>query len=67
VELAKQSTSYVGSEELVKENNPAISDDYKNKVLQGLDVESLLSAIYSRAKVYLKKDRGAAGVTIDHI
>lgn len=36
-------------------------------MLDKLDVESLLSAVYSRAKVHLKKDSNSTGVTIDHI
>lgn len=48
---------YTVSEQLLQEKNEYITEDYRMKVLNKLDVESLLSLVYSRPNVYLKKGK----------
>lgn len=67
VELAKQSSSYSASEELLKLKTEGTSDEYRFKVLETLDVETLIGLVYSRPNVFLKKDNSAAALIIDKI
>jgi hypothetical protein len=67
VELAKQSTAYTASEELKTLKSYGVSEAYRIKVLESLDVETLLGLVYSRPNVFLKKDNSAAEMVIDKI
>jgi arginine deiminase len=50
------SCRYEASEELKKDNNPTVTEDYKRGVLVDLDAESLVSLVYTRPVIHLVKE-----------